>query len=37
MGDELDEVHLFSFNLSSDGYLQVQCFYQKWHITENLE
>jgi hypothetical protein len=35
MGDEL-EVYLFSFKLRSDGQLQVQCFFQKWHITEIL-
>jgi hypothetical protein len=35
------KVYLFSFKLRSDGQLQVQCFSQKWyiteHITENLE
>jgi hypothetical protein len=31
------EVYLFSFKLRSDEQLQVQCFSQKWHITENLE
>jgi uncharacterized protein affecting Mg2+/Co2+ transport len=36
MGNEL-EVYLFSFKLRSDGQLQVQCFSQKWNITENLE
>jgi hypothetical protein len=36
MGNEL-EVYLFSFKLRSDGQLQVQCFSQKWHITQNLE
>jgi hypothetical protein len=36
MGNEL-EVYLFSFKLRFDGQLQVQCFSQKWHITENLE
>jgi hypothetical protein len=36
MANEL-EVYLFSFKLRSDGQLQVQCFSQKWHITENLE
>jgi uncharacterized protein affecting Mg2+/Co2+ transport len=36
MGNEL-EVYLFSFKLRSDGQLQVQCFSQKWHITENLK
>jgi hypothetical protein len=36
IGNEL-EVYLFSFKLRSDGQLQVQCFSQKWHITENLE
>jgi hypothetical protein len=36
MGNEL-EVYLFRFKLRSDGQLQVQCFSQKWHITENLE
>jgi hypothetical protein len=36
MGNEL-EVYLFSVKLRSDGQLQVQCFSQKWHITENLE
>jgi hypothetical protein len=36
MGDEL-EVYLFSFKLRSDGQLQVQCFSQNWHITENLK
>jgi hypothetical protein len=36
MGNEL-EVYLFSFKLRSDGQLQVQCFSQKWDITENVE
>jgi hypothetical protein len=36
MGNVL-EVFLFSFKLRSDGQLQVKCFSQKWHITENLE
>jgi hypothetical protein len=36
MGNEL-EAYLFSFKLRSDGQLQVQCFSQKWHITENPE
>jgi hypothetical protein len=36
IGNEL-EVYLFSFKLRSDGQLQVQCFSQKWHITQNLE
>jgi hypothetical protein len=36
MSNEL-EVYLFSFRLRSDGQLQVQCFSQKWHITENLK
>jgi hypothetical protein len=36
MGNEL-EAYLFSFKLKLDGQLQVQCFSQKWHITENLE
>jgi hypothetical protein len=36
MGNEL-EVYLFSFKLRSDGQLQVQCFSQNWHITENFE
>jgi hypothetical protein len=36
MGNEL-EVYLFSFKSRSDGQLQVQCFSQKWHITQNLE
>jgi hypothetical protein len=36
MDNEL-EVYLFSFKLRSDGQLQVQCFSQKWYITENLE
>jgi hypothetical protein len=31
------EVYLFSFKLRSDGQLHVQCFSQKWHITENLK
>jgi hypothetical protein len=35
-GNEL-EAYLFSFKLRSDGQLQVQCFFKKWHITENLE
>jgi hypothetical protein len=33
-GNEL-EVYLFSFKLRSNGQLQVQCFSQKWHITEH--
>jgi hypothetical protein len=36
MGNEL-EVYLYSFKLRFDGQLQVQCFSQKWQITENLE
>jgi hypothetical protein len=36
IGNEL-EVYIFIFKLKSEGQLQVQCFFQKWHITENLE
>jgi hypothetical protein len=32
MGNEL-ELYLFSFKLSSDRHLEVQCFSQKWHIS----
>jgi hypothetical protein len=36
MGNEL-EVYLVSFKLRYDWQLQVQCFSQKWRITENLK
>jgi hypothetical protein len=36
IGNEL-EVYVFSFKLRSEGQLQIQCFSQKWHITENIE
>jgi hypothetical protein len=36
MSNEL-EAYLFSFKLRFDGQLQVQCFSQKLHITENLK
>jgi hypothetical protein len=36
IGNEL-EGYIFSFKLRSEEQLQVQCFSQKWHISENLE